>query len=68
MQALQLRQIVDTVQTTKTLSIAMEDRLMALIAGRKCNDIEVSILKKLLAMLESDCIFVESEATVPAAA
>ena len=68
MKAQKLRQIVDTVTATQTFSLELENKLKGLMAGQRFNDLEVSILNKLLVMLETGSIAIESQLMVPAAA
>ena len=68
MKAQKLRQIVDTVSATQTFSLELENALKVLMAGQRFNDLEVSILNKLLVMLESGSVAIESQLMVPAAA
>ncbi|MGK7909315.1 MAG: hypothetical protein AB4040_19065 [Synechococcus sp.] len=68
MKAQKLRRIVDTVTATQTFSLELENTLKGLMAGQRFNDLEVSILNKLLVMLESGSIAIESQLMVPAAA
>ena len=68
MKAYELHQIVETIQGSHSLSVKQENRLKDLMAGRPFNDFEASILKKLLMLLESGTVIIESCASMPVAA